>query len=72
MGEWVVVSDALLSSTPTLIWLQLGFGLAGAVTIVPLDFRGFKLVKDHSRTMQKGLSTIIHDYKAEICWSEQR
>ena len=29
----VVGSDALLSSSPSLIWLQLGFGLAGAVTI---------------------------------------
>ena len=28
----VVGSDALLSSSPSLIWLQLGFGLAGAVT----------------------------------------
>ena len=29
----VVDTDALLSSSPSLIWLQLGFGLAGAVTI---------------------------------------
>ena len=29
----VVGSDALLSSSPSLIWLQLGFGLARAVTI---------------------------------------
>ena len=29
----VVASDALLSLSPSLIWLQLGFGLAGAVTI---------------------------------------
>ena len=29
----VVDTDALLSSSPSLIWLQLGFGLARAVTI---------------------------------------
>ena len=34
MGGVVVDTDALLSSSPSLIWLQLGFGLAGAVTIV--------------------------------------
>ena len=34
MGGWGGVgSYALLSSSPSLIWLQLGFGLAGAVTI---------------------------------------
>ena len=33
----VVGSDALLSSSPSLIWLQLGFGLAGAVTILCND-----------------------------------
>ena len=33
-GGWGGVgSDALPSSSPSLIWLQLGFGLAGAVTI---------------------------------------
>ena len=35
-GGWVggwVGSNALLSSSPSLIWLQLGFGLARAVTI---------------------------------------
>ena len=30
---WWVDTDALLSSSPSLIWLQLGLGLAGAVTI---------------------------------------
>ena len=30
----MVDTDALLSSSPSLIWLQLGFGLAGAVTIM--------------------------------------
>ena len=29
----VVDTDALLSSSPSLIWLQLGFGLTGAMTI---------------------------------------
>ena len=33
VGGWWVGSDALLSSSPSLIWLQLGFGLARAVTI---------------------------------------
>ena len=33
-GGGGVVSDALLSSSPSLIWLQLGFGLARAVTII--------------------------------------
>ena len=36
-GGWVGVwvgSDALLSSSPSLIWLLLGFALAGAVTIL--------------------------------------
>ena len=33
----VVGSDALPSSSPSLIWLQLGFGLAGAVTILSCD-----------------------------------
>ena len=34
--QWgrVVGSDALPSSSPSLIWLQLGFGLAGAVAIL--------------------------------------
>ena len=60
MGGWggvVVASDALLSSSPSLIWLQLGFGLAGAVTIVPLDFRGFG--QRSFRNYAKGL---MHDY----------
>ena len=34
-GGWVG-SNALLSSSPSLIWLQLGLGLAGAVTIFSL------------------------------------
>ena len=35
VGWWGGVgSDALPSSSPSLIWLQLGFGLAGAVTII--------------------------------------
>ena len=33
-GGVVVDTYALLSSSPSLIWLQLGFGLARAVTIV--------------------------------------
>ena len=33
-GGGVVGSDALLSTSPSLIWLQLRFGLAGAVTII--------------------------------------
>ena len=33
-----MASDALLSSSPSLIWLQLGFGLARAVTIPRLHF----------------------------------
>ena len=33
VGGGGVGSDALLSSSPSLIWLQLGFGLARAVTI---------------------------------------
>ena len=37
-GVVVVGSDALLSSSPSLIWLQLGFGLARAVTIDLLTF----------------------------------
>ena len=34
---WRVASDALPSSSPSLIWLQLGFGLARAVTIVSAE-----------------------------------
>ena len=33
----VVGSNALPSSSPSLIWLQLGFGLARAVTICSLE-----------------------------------
>ena len=34
MGWWWVDTDALPSSSPSLIWLSWGFGLAWAVTIV--------------------------------------
>ena len=36
----VVGSNALLSSSPSLIWLQLGFGLAWAVIIKNKDGNG--------------------------------
>ena len=35
----LVDTDALLSSSPSLIWLQLGFGLAGVVTILALHIK---------------------------------
>ena len=41
VGGVVVGSDALPSSSPSLIWLQLGFGLARAVTIDPSPAENF-------------------------------
>ena len=39
---WVLVSDALISSSPSLIWLQLGFGLAGAVRNLQIFLKFYK------------------------------
>ena len=41
----MVDTDALLSSSPSLIWLQLGFGLARAVTTIELMKSTLKLRK---------------------------
>ena len=46
----VVDTDALLSSSPSLIWLQLGFGLAGAVTI--------KLISSITAVLNGNLSSL--------------
>ena len=56
----VVDTDALLSSSPSLIWLQMGFGLAGAdIDVEPgeifsSDDEDARLVIDEENTSGSG------------------